>query len=364
MGLHKLSASEQTASHLKDWLLNKNISDQVPGVDRLSAELGVSRDTVRKALIMLEKEGLIISGGKGKPRLLTRNSSTYTPTSHQRKALRVLIFSDTHIRHHSSYLITHALQLQRQLSEAGCNCEFADRNMADFDHQPERISRYVLTHEADVWIVKSATSEVLEWFEKQSFVTIAWGGRHRQLSLPRSGNNLIPAIRDATGHLISLGHRRIAYLAPPVLRKPNLSLSSQAFLDELAVRGVTASEAYHLPEFDSSPHGLEKTLTEMFRVTPPTALIVGTHSYHLTVLGFLRQHNLRVPEDVSVIAGYTDLTLDWMIPHQAHFHFQMEKIIRRIVKWVEDVMRGKRPTGCEIFDAAYLSGASIGLAAR
>jgi DNA-binding LacI/PurR family transcriptional regulator len=360
MALHKLSAAEQTAAHLKDWLLNKNATNQIPGVDRLSLELGVSRDTVRRALVLLEKSGLIRSGGKGKPRVIVNDSALDGEQPTKSKALRVNIFPDMNMEHFASYLVTHALQLQRQLTDAGCNCQFTDRTLADFDHQPQRISRYVAANEADVWIVMAASSDVLEWFEKQSFVTIAWGGRHRHLSLPGSGTNLVPAIREATRHLISLGHRRIAYLAPPIIRQPSISTSGQAFLEELNTRGVSAASSYHLPEFSSDPHGIEVALKEMFRVTPPTALIVGMHSYHLTVLSFLRQNNLRVPEDVSIVAGYMDAKLDWMFPRQAHFHLQMDKIIRRIVKWIEDVIRGKRPDGCAIYDAAYFSGPSVG----
>jgi DNA-binding LacI/PurR family transcriptional regulator len=364
MALHKLSAAEQTASHLKDWLLSKNTSDQIPGVDRLSEQLGVSRDTVRKALLLLEKSGIIRNGGKGKPRVVVEESERGTENVGSAKTLRVMILPDMNMEHFASYLITHALQLQRQLTDAGCQCQFADRTLADFDNQPQRIAKYVAANEADVWIVMAAPSDVLEWFQKQCFITIAWGGRHRHLDLPGSGTNLIPAIQEATRHLMSLGHRRIAYLAPPLLREPTISASGQAFLDELNRRGQVASQAYHVPTFSSDPQGIESALKEMFRVTPPTALIVGLHSYHLSVLGFLRQNNLRVPEDVSVIAGYMDAKLEWMLPRQAHFQLQMDKIVRRIVKWVEDILRGKRPEGCATYDASYIPAASVSSVSR
>jgi len=360
MALHKLSAAEQTATHLRDWLLNQNATNKIPGVDRLSSELGVSRDTVRRALILLEKSGIIRSGGKGKPRAIVNDPTLESEQPNKSKVLRVKIFPDMNMEQQASYVVAHALKLQQQLTEVGCHCQFTDRALSDFDHQPQRISRYVADNEADVWIVISAPCDVLEWFEQQSFVTIAWDGRHRHLSLPGSGSNLVPAIREATRHLISLGHRRIAYLAPPIIRQPSISTSGQAFLEELNTRGGSTASSYHLPEFPSDPHGMEIALKEMFRVTPPTALIVGMHSYHLTLLSFLRQNNLRVPEDVSIIAGYMDAKLDWMIPRQAHFHLQMEKIVRRIVKWIEDVMGGKRPDGCAIYDAAYFSGPSVG----
>jgi DNA-binding LacI/PurR family transcriptional regulator len=202
--------------------------------------------------------------------------------------------------------------------------------------------------------------DVLEWFEQQSFVTIAWDGRPSHLELPGSGTNLVPAIREATRHLISLRHKRIAYLAPPLIRQPNGCTTGQAFLEELNMDDRAAASSYHLPEFSADPHGLENALKEMFRITPPTALIVGMHSYHLTVLSFLQQNHLRVPEDVSIIAAYMEAKLDWLVPRPARFHLQMDHIVRRIVKWIEDVMGGKRPAGVANYDAAYFSGPSVG----
>jgi DNA-binding FadR family transcriptional regulator len=114
MALHKLSAAEQTAAHLKDWLLNKNATNRIPGVDRLSSELGVSRDTVRRALILLEKSGIIRSGGKGKPRVIVNDPTLDGDQSNRSKVLRVKIFLDMNMEHLASYLVTHALQLQQQ----------------------------------------------------------------------------------------------------------------------------------------------------------------------------------------------------------------------------------------------------------
>lgn len=355
MILRKLSAAEQAATYLRKWLIKEQISGQIPGVDRLAVELVVSRDTIRSALKLLEAEGLIRKVGNGRSRMLVRNPGGES----ERRKLRVVIFPDMRMEHYASYLISYILSLQRQITDAGYSCVIADRTLADLENDLPRMARYVAKHEADLWIVMSAASEVLEWFQQQKLTVIAWGGRHRHLTIPGSGSSFIPALREAVQHLLSLGHRRIVFLSAPLFRQPSVSPSGQVFLDELAAGGVVTSQSYHLPDFPSTSEGIHAMLAEIFRVTPPTALIVGLHAYHLAVNSFLLQKRLRVPEDVSTVVAYIDSKLEWLQPPQAHFQVQMDKIVRRIMLWVDEVAQGKRPEGCVVYDATYVPAESV-----
>jgi hypothetical protein len=52
-----LSASEQVAGRLRDELFRGRWSGLLPGIHRLSAELGYPRKPVERALLLLESEG-------------------------------------------------------------------------------------------------------------------------------------------------------------------------------------------------------------------------------------------------------------------------------------------------------------------
>ena len=55
------SLTEQTKTVLKDWILEGQFADgRIPSESDLSAELGVSRATVRSALSKLENEGVVV----------------------------------------------------------------------------------------------------------------------------------------------------------------------------------------------------------------------------------------------------------------------------------------------------------------
>jgi DNA-binding transcriptional regulator YhcF (GntR family) len=56
------------AAHLREELLRGALSDPLPGVHALTAELGANHNTVHKALRLLEQEGVLLAQGPGRRR--------------------------------------------------------------------------------------------------------------------------------------------------------------------------------------------------------------------------------------------------------------------------------------------------------
>ncbi len=110
---------------------------------------------------------------------------------------------------------------------------------------------------------------------------------------------------SATRHLISLGHRRIGFIAGP----PHL-MCSRARMD--GYRG--ALEAAGIP-FDEElvqkgnfyhEAGFEGGAALLAMENPPTAVFAASDQMALGVYEAVRQRGLRVPDDVSVV-GFDDL---------------------------------------------------------
>ncbi|RLL66935.1 LacI family DNA-binding transcriptional regulator [Streptomyces sp. Z26] len=112
--------------------------------------------------------------------------------------------------------------------------------------------------------------------------------------------------RRLTEHLISLGHRRIGYVAGPAHRtttRHRLDGHRQA----LEARGLLAdAEALtvHGWAYDR-PSGYDGALELLRRGTAPTAVLAANDTVALGVCAALRDQGLRVPEDISV-AGFDD----------------------------------------------------------
>ena len=140
--------------------------------------------------------------------------------------------------------------------------------------QPVENLARVKAVDADAWIVLAASRAVLEWFVAQPFPVFAFGGRFHDLPVACSATRIAPALESVVNALVDQGHRRIVLLAPTFLRKPTPIPSIGRYLSLLEERGIAATD-YHLPHFDDTAEGLENCLDGLFRITPPTALMVN-----------------------------------------------------------------------------------------
>ena len=115
----------------------------------------------------------------------------------------------------------------------------------------------------------------------------------------------LPASRDATNHLISLGHRRIAYVGDRYGHQSDterfagyreaLEQAALPFLPELVVHG------------DGKPGGGAPAMNKLLCLpNPPTAVFCYNDMTALGVLHSIHMHGLRVPADISLI-GFDDL---------------------------------------------------------
>ena len=107
-------------------------------------------------------------------------------------------------------------------------------------------------------------------------------------------SNAGQALEATVATLTKLGHRRMVAISPESWRIPSTSRTAQAFLDALEKNGHQPT-AYNLPAWENTSEGLAKLLEELFRITPPTALLFVDPVTYVAALGFLSHRGLRVP---------------------------------------------------------------------
>ncbi|WP_327684053.1 LacI family DNA-binding transcriptional regulator [Streptomyces sp. NBC_00467] len=112
--------------------------------------------------------------------------------------------------------------------------------------------------------------------------------------------------RRLTEHLLSLGHRRIGYVAGPTERTTT-SHRLEGHRAALAAAGITEDQdrlTVHGPYARQS--GYDATLELLRRDPALTAIVAANDTVALGACAALRDQGLRIPEDISV-AGFDDL---------------------------------------------------------
>ena len=351
---HVLTATEQVVEYLRKELRRGTWHERMPGEDRLVAQLGVGRDTIKMALRSLEKEGLLVGQGVGRRRKIVQSESGFeTP------ALRVAILDYEPPEHTEQW----CLAMRQQLLDQGHNAFLTGKCLLELGMDLRRIARLVKRTPADVWVVCAASREVLEWFSRQKILTFALFGDRSGLPIAGTGPDKDPAVAEATRRLVGLGHRRISFICRRDLRFPLPSMPACTFLHELKAIGITTSE-FNLPDWEGNQESFGYLFDSLFELTPPTALILDeSYVYHA---GFhhLARLGLRVPEDVSLICTDPDPTFVWCNPSVAHIRWDYRLVVRRVLRWVNNVARGKKDQRQTRTKTEFVDGGTVGRAPR
>ena len=344
-----LSAAEQVAAHLREALLREGSSGTIAGVRPLATDLGVNRKTVERALNQLEREGLLVAQGVGRRRRVV------LPKDHAPPALRVAMLLYEPQAQTEGWL----MESQHLLQEAGHGAFFADKSLLELQMNVKRVSRLVQKTEADAWVVIGGSRQVLEWFAQQDTPVFALFGRYQGLSVAGTKPDHVPAFAAATRHLAGLGHRRIALLARPERRLPKLGRAERAFLEELKAHGIQTG-SFNLPHWEGSPESLHQCLESLFSKTPPTALILPEAPMYFAVQQFLGNRGLRVPQDVSLVCADGDRSFGWCRPTVAHISWDFRPVVRRVVRWTNNVAKGKDGRRQSFTKAEFVAGGTVG----
>lgn len=355
----RLPLAEQTAAHLREGFQSGRWGGRLPGVLQLADELAVSKHVVRAALKILEEEGWIEDCGAGRRRRILARPNAKPG----RRTLRIGIMLHTPLEKDDALTAMILLDVRHAIEMSGHTCIFSDRCLAQMGDDVSRISRAVKAVDADAWIVCLASGVVMEWFAAQPFQVFAFGGRFEEFPVAGSATRVAPAIESAVDTLVKHGHRRIVMLAATLLRRPVPIPSFGRYLSFLEARGIAPTD-YHLPHFEDTAEGLENCLDSLFRITPPTALLVGQANYCVAVFAFLARRGLQVPRDVSVISTRMDPVFALRLPPLDHFHVPVKDYISRIARWVDGVAKGRPDQRHVIFQAAYVPGGTVGPAKK
>lgn len=129
------------------------------------------------------------------------------------------------------------------------------------------------------------------------------------LHLPDSRVNSVGATNFAGGlaatrHLLSLGHRRIAYLGGPALAVCNQA-RMHGYRAAMEAEGAPVPDAYVRPGEFTYETGLLGAGALLDLPQPPTAIFAGNDEIAVGAVEAARARGLRVPEDLSVV-GFDD----------------------------------------------------------
>jgi LacI family transcriptional regulator len=155
--------------------------------------------------------------------------------------------------------------------------------------------------------------------------------------------DLFGAAYQGVSHLISLGHRRIAYIGGPDRRVDGYR---HALLD--AGIDYDPGLVFHPGVVNVAPEGYAGAIPAMALSPRPTAIFTGNDEVASGVISYLYQNHIRVPEDVAIV-GVDDIQLaTYLTPPLTTVRLPKLELGRQAVKMLIERARTDDPTPVSI----------------
>jgi len=346
------SLVEQVAGILRRGLHRGDWVDHLPGELLLTQQLKVSRPTLRAALEILQREGLIAVSQGLRRKIIARPKRT--ALHGDTKTVGVLAGLPFHaLSSFSLYVIN---SLQEHLLPHGYRIQvFADPRLASA--RPERaLEHFTRQARSDCWVLIGLTPSALEWFTRQEVPVVHAGSCEERFAVPCVEVDIRAVARHAVGVLLRHGHKRIGLL-PGEWSFPPLEAG---FREGLAIARVKNVQPVIIRPSGTRKQ-LQANLETAFRSPArPTALLVARPKHVLTIMTQFGQLGLRFPRDVSLISMAHQPFLDDVTPAVAHYTFRWAIYAKRLSHLtLQLAVRGAIPPRQHLIMPEFVEGETV-----
>lgn len=342
--------AEQVAGHLREELGKGRWTGMMPGRAKLVTALGVSGKLVEAALGILEAEGLLAAQGPRQRRLIrVPRGGLKTP------GLRIGLLVTDRPFLNEDYLI----HIRHGLEDMRHTLLDAKQSFRECKFDLGRIARMAGAMKAEAWIVVAGSYPVLEWFAGRREPVFAMFGPRSGLPIAGGGPDKSRVVGKIVRRLVELRHNRIVLMSRTARRLPEPGVYELAYLAALRENGITPS-AYHMPDWEDTMEGFHTRMEQLFRVTPPTALMLEEPLFYVATLHFLAARGIRVPHDLSLICMDDDETFGWCRPTVSHIGWEQAPLVKYTLDWAKNISRGKPDIRQFSAPTNYHEGGSVG----
>ena len=330
----RLSLVRLTARILRAEISKGAWDKWLPAERPLCRQLNVSRNTLRAALSLLNRTGLIKSQ-QGLGNLINRKKSC---GKKQSRSVNVSLLTPDALLHLRPTILLQIDELRAMLSERGFQLHVFHGHRY-FSANPGTLLRKLVTqNDCRCWILLQSTASMQRWFEQNAIPCVVAGSTYAGIKLPFRDFDQRAIGRDAARRMLGLGHRKIAFFAP---KSPLAGdIECEAGFMEGVHRSPYADVDAVICRHDATKEGVGNALLQlMTKRSPPTAILVVNALRYLTVATRLTQMGWRVPQQVSLISRDDDIFLSFLVPSPTRYVASTQTVAKLLLRPVLRILR-------------------------
>lgn len=353
----RVSLSAQAAAAIRKSIDEGIWTEFIPSERRLCELFQVSRPTIRTALHLLAKQGLLEIRQGRRNRLIDRPHRTEQPQNR-------LVGLVTHepVEHMSLTSYRGISEMRAHLAEHGFSAEILVCPPRSPRAQRRRLEEFVRQRRVFCCVLISVSKELQEWFSEHSVPALVLGSCHSDVKLPSLDVDYRSVCRHATGVLLGKGHRGVALVVPNSGVAGDLA--SEAGFHEALERTGRANTRGVVVRHNGTAQNIATKLDSLFNSPrAPTALLVAKPQHTFIVLIYLLKRGLAVPDTVSIISRDHDHIFDIVGPPIAHYSFAAEAMAHRLSRlMLQMVDQGYLSPEPNLIFPKYCAGGTVAVA--
>lgn len=321
----RVSLSVQAADSIHKAIADGTWTEYLPSERRLCELFQISRPTIRTALRLLAKDGLIEIRQGRRNRLLSASRST----SRHRSRLVGLVTVQP-IAHMPLATYQSISEMRAHLAEQGFATEIVVCPPDSARVQRRKVEEFVRQNRVFCCVLLSVGKELQQWFSARSVPALVIGSCHPAVKLPSLDIDQRAVCRHAAGIFLSKGHRRLALVVPDSGIAGDLA-SEQGFHEALKQHSSRDQASGTIVRHNGTAQSIGTRLDSLFNSAhAPTALLVAKPQHVFIVIIYLLKRGLAVPDTVSFIARDYDHLFETVSPPISHYTLQEDSYAHRL----------------------------------
>jgi DNA-binding LacI/PurR family transcriptional regulator len=150
-------------------------------------------------------------------------------------------------------------------------------------------------------------------------------------------------LREATQHLLKLGHRRIAYIGGPEALSTGAA-RVRGFRSAFELAGISRAQATELLGPTTVAHGFSAAAEIARSSKAPTAILTGSVHITLGVIQMVEDLNISIPQQLSLIGFGDPIWFQWWRDGLTTIQLPIRELATTCGLWFLDNLRRKSET--------------------
>lgn len=334
-------------------ILSGSLVNILPGERELGNRLSVGRETVRKALTLLERDAWITPARIKVPRriLKTTEEETDRKFSHypvQEKRGTIGFLTPQPLKRLAQSVLAEVYTILKILEEDGISVRIFEAPWILGNNPDKRLSKLVTKSECVCWILHRSSEQTQLWFKTHQIPCIVRGTSYQSSNLPYLDRHWAATTHHAAQHLWNKGHRTVGLCLPPDPLKGH-QLMQKGFFN-FAGKGwnpVLIPAPFETPLFF-------EYLARAFKEHPDISALVATRGNQIVpLLSWAEAGSLIIPDQLSIVSLTYEPFMERLLPTITYYEENQTKTVHKLIRMLRALISGKNIKSISVIPEIY-----------